>query len=130
MKPRRRFLADSAIPTVYRYMADIQLCARDSVRSFLKSALQRVCSEPPRSVDKYMEDKVPVQLAVSISPDVSAAFNSTGTGPHIPGNTNGSMVMTNSAMIYCLRALVAFPIPLEARLPCNHQGCRPGRHPP
>lgn len=59
----------------------------------------------------HMDDCTPIRLVVS--PDGYATFDSTSTGPHVRGNTNAPIAITNSAIIYCLRGLVTSPIPLN-----------------
>jgi 5-oxoprolinase (ATP-hydrolysing) len=63
-----------------------------------------------------MDDGTPITLKITIAGDGSAEFDFTGTGPQVLGNTNAPIAITHSAIIYCLRALVATDIPLN-------QGC-------
>ncbi|PNP48930.1 hypothetical protein TGAMA5MH_00088 [Trichoderma gamsii] len=108
-------IEEYGLPCVHRYMYAIQHTAEAAVRSLLKKTLATYGSEPLTATD-YMDDGTPITLSISISPDGSAVFDFTGTGPHVLGNTNAPIAITHSAIIYCLRCLVSSSIPLN-------QGC-------
>ena len=68
-----------------------------------------------RAVD-YMDDGTPViSLTVSINLDEgSAVFDFTGTGPQQQnGNCNAPRAVTLSAIIYCLRCMVGYDVPMN-----------------
>ncbi|PKK45367.1 hypothetical protein CI102_10285 [Trichoderma harzianum] len=108
-------IEENGLASVHRYMYAIQHTAEDAVRALLKDTRAKYGSEPLVATD-YMDDGTPIRLSISISPDGSAVFDFTGTGPQVLGNTNAPMAITHSAIIYCLRCLVSSSIPLN-------QGC-------
>ncbi|TFB01256.1 hypothetical protein CCMA1212_006848 [Trichoderma ghanense] len=103
------------LASVHRYMYAIQHTAEDAVRALLRATRDKHGPEPLVATE-YMDDGTPIALSISISPDGSAVFDFTGTGPHVLGNTNAPIAITHSAIIYCLRCLVSSSIPLN-------QGC-------
>ncbi|KAH7029893.1 hydantoinase [Microdochium trichocladiopsis] len=120
----RALIQEHGMEQVHRYMFAIQDNAEQAVRALLRRMKAKheaggsTADAPPplRAVD-YMDDGTPIALAVSIDSEKgSAVFDFTGTGPQVYGNTNAPMAITHSAIIYCLRALVASDIPLN-------QGC-------
>lgn len=110
----RALIAECGLGVVHRYMYAIQTTAEVAVRELLKDTLARR-GDTLEALD-FMDDGTPIKLTVSIRPDGSATFDFAGTGPHVLGNTNAPIAITNSAIIYCLRSLVASAIPLN-------QGC-------
>ena len=111
----KALISEFGVSEVHRYMYGIQDAAAQSVRELLKGMVVKFGSEPLHAVD-YMDDGTKIELTVTISADGSAVFDFAGTGPHVLGNTNAPMAITNSAIIYCLRAMMATDIPLN-------QGC-------
>lgn len=110
----RSLIAEFGLDVVHRYMYAIQTTAEIAVRELLKSTLADHGSTL-EAVD-YMDDGTPIKLSISIREDGSATFDFTGTGPQVLGNTNAPIAITHSAIIYCLRSLIASTIPLN-------QGC-------
>ncbi|OAL46694.1 hypothetical protein IQ07DRAFT_590232 [Pyrenochaeta sp. DS3sAY3a] len=108
-------ITEFGLATVHRYMFAIQTTAELAVRDLLKNTVAKFGPEPLEAVD-YMDDGTPIKLRITIADDGSAEFDFTGTGPQVLGNTNAPIAITHSAIIYCLRALVATDIPLN-------QGC-------
>ncbi|KAJ4371203.1 hypothetical protein N0V83_004419 [Neocucurbitaria cava] len=108
-------ITEFGLITVHRYMFAIQTTAELAVRNLLKATITKFGPEPLEAVD-YMDDGTPIKLRITIAEDGSAEFDFTGTGPQVLGNTNAPIAITHSAIIYCLRALVATDIPLN-------QGC-------
>ncbi|KAH6605213.1 hydantoinase b oxoprolinase [Trichoderma cornu-damae] len=108
-------IGENGLACVHRYMYAIQHTAENAVRALLKATLASRGPEPLTATD-YMDDGTPIALSISISPDGSAVFDFTGTGPQVLGNTNAPIAITHSAIIYCLRSLVSSSIPLN-------QGC-------
>ncbi|KAM4064585.1 hydantoinase b/oxoprolinase domain-containing protein [Hirsutella rhossiliensis] len=111
----KALIAEFGLGCVHRYMYAIQHTAEDAVRALMRATLAKHGPEPLTATD-YMDDGTPIRLAVTISPDGSATFDFTGTGPQVLGNTNAPIAITHSAIIYCLRSLVSSSIPLN-------QGC-------
>jgi 5-oxoprolinase (ATP-hydrolysing) len=101
---------------VHFYMINIQNNAEFCVRNLLKQVYKRFEGQTLSAVD-YMDDGSPINLTISIDPDKGeAAFDFSGTGPEVYGNTNAPEAVTYSAIIYCLRSLISEDIPLN-------QGC-------
>lgn len=109
-------IADYDEDVVLFYMQAIQNNAELSVRNLLKTVSNQFEGQDLLAVD-YMDDGSPIQLKVTIDGENGeAVFDFTGTGPEVYGNTNAPEAVTYSAIIYCLRCLVAQDIPLN-------QGC-------
>lgn len=111
----KAMIADHGLRTVHKYMYAIQKTAEVAVRELLKETYTKFGGKPLEAVD-YMDDGTPIALKITISPDGTAIFDFTGSGPEVYGNTNAPKAITNSAIIYCLRALISSDIPLN-------QGC-------
>ncbi|KAH0216422.1 hydantoinase B/oxoprolinase, partial [Aureobasidium melanogenum] len=87
-----------------------------AVRELLKQKYEQFGRKPLKAID-YMDDGTPIALEITIEPETgTAVFDFAGTGPQVYGNTNAPVAITNSAIIYCLRALISSDIPLN-------QGC-------
>lgn len=110
----RSLIDEFGLDTVHRYMYAIQTTAEIAVRELLKRTIASH-GDTLTAID-YMDDGTPIQLTIKVRPDGSATFDFTGTGPQVLGNTNAPLAITNSAIIYCLRSLIASSIPLN-------QGC-------
>ena len=91
-------------------------CVRDMLKEISKDAKQRTGSSVLEATE-FMDDGSPIALTVTIDEDHgTAVFDFTGTGHQVYGNCNAPRAITLSAIIYCLRAMVGFDIPLN-------QGC-------
>jgi len=109
-------ISEFSLPVVHQYMYAIQGTAETAVRALLKETYAKFGGVPLEAVD-YMDDGTPIRLRITIDPaDGSAVFDFAGTGAQVLGNTNAPIAVTHSAIIYCLRALIKFDIPLN-------QGC-------
>lgn len=101
-------------------MGHIQQNASECVRDMLKEIAADAKRRTGKSVlyaKEFMDDGSPIVLTVSINEtDGTAIFDFTGTGYEVYGNCNAPRAITFSAIIYCLRAMVGFEIPLN-------QGC-------
>ncbi|KAH7395849.1 5-oxoprolinase [Cadophora sp. MPI-SDFR-AT-0126] len=107
-------IEEHTLSQVHKYMFAIQDNAEEAVRSLLKK--MNTSGAALQAVD-YMDDGTPISLKITIDENTgSAIFDFTGTGPQVYGNTNAPIAITHSAIIYCLRALIASDIPLN-------QGC-------
>ncbi|KAG9904322.1 hydantoinase B/oxoprolinase, partial [Aureobasidium melanogenum] len=109
-------ISEFGLSTVHRYMYAIQRASDIAVRELLKQKYEQFGRKPLKAVD-YMDDGTPIALEITIEPETgTAVFDFAGTGPQVYGNTNAPVAITNSAIIYCLRALISSDIPLN-------QGC-------
>ncbi|KAB8070655.1 Hydantoinase B/oxoprolinase-domain-containing protein [Aspergillus leporis] len=108
--------AEYGVETVQKYMYAIQATAETAVRNLLKDLHKRFEGQPLEAVD-YMDDGTPIKLKITINDsDGSAIFDFAGTGPEVYGGWNAPIAITHSAIIYCLRAMIAADVPLN-------QGC-------
>ena len=97
---------------VQAYMKFIQKQAEKCVRDLLKKQESAIL----KATD-FMDDGTKIELTVTIDKNTgSAVFDFSGTDNQIQGNLNAPKAVTYSAVIYCLRCLVNFDIPLN-------QGC-------
>uniref|UniRef100_A0A8C5PWK3 5-oxoprolinase, ATP-hydrolysing n=1 Tax=Leptobrachium leishanense TaxID=445787 RepID=A0A8C5PWK3_9ANUR len=108
------------LDVVQAYMAHIQANAEVAVRDMLRDFASRwerlTGALEVESVD-HMDDGSPIKLRVSINKEEgSAVFDFSGSGHEVFGNCNAPRAITFSALIYCLRCMVAQDIPLN-------QGC-------
>ncbi|KAG9863095.1 hydantoinase B/oxoprolinase, partial [Aureobasidium melanogenum] len=109
-------ISEFGLSTVHRYMYAIQRASDIAVRELLKQKYEQFGRKPLKAID-YMDDGTPIALEITIQPETgTAVFDFAGTGPQVYGNTNAPVAITNSAIIYCLRALISSDIPLN-------QGC-------
>lgn len=109
-------IQEYTLPEVHKYMYAIQNNAEQAVRALLRKMRASMPSTGLKAVD-YMDDGTAIALSIEIDGETgSAVFDFTGTGPQVYANTNAPRAITHSAIIYCLRSLVASDIPLN-------QGC-------
>ena len=108
------------LKVVQAFMGYIQKNAAECVRDMLKEIAMDAKIRTGSTVLKakeLMDDGSPIMLTVKINEsDGTAVFDFTGTGHEVYGNCNAPRAITFSAIIYCLRAMVGFDIPLN-------QGC-------
>lgn len=101
-------------------MNHIQTNSSECVRDMLKKIALDAKKRGGNSVlyaEQFMDDGSPIVLTVTINEnDGTAIFDFTGTGSEVYGNCNTPRAITMSAIIYCLRCMVGFDIPLN-------QGC-------
>lgn len=91
-------------------------CVRDMLKEIAVDARKRTGSTTLHATE-FMDDGSPIALTVAIDEaDGTAVFDFTGTGHEVYGNCNAPRAITLSAIIYCLRAMVGYDIPLN-------QGC-------
>ena len=109
-------IKEHTLPKVHKYMFAIQDNAEQAVRALLKKMHTTVGGTQLNAID-YMDDGTPIKLSVTIDRNTgSAVFDFSGTGPQVYANTNAPIAITHSAIIYCLRSLIASEVPLN-------QGC-------
>lgn len=100
---------------VQNYMKFIQEQAERSVRSLLRG--YAINEKEILTACDYLDSGVKIKLSVKIDKATgSAVFDFTGTDPQVIGNLNAPIAVTYSAVIYCMRCLVDYDIPLN-------QGC-------
>ncbi|KAJ3051785.1 hypothetical protein HK097_007188, partial [Rhizophlyctis rosea] len=105
-------IREYGLEVVQAYMRFIRENAELAVRNLLKGVAGRL-GRRLEAVD-YMDDGTPIKLRVDIDAnDGSAVFDFEGTGPEVYGNINAPKSVTYSAIIYCLRCLVAQDMPLN-----------------
>jgi 5-oxoprolinase (ATP-hydrolysing) len=115
-------VVEYSLPVVQAYMLFIQEAAEAAVRRMLRAfseerGLEAECGSV--SAVDHLDDGTPICLKISINREEgSAVFDFSGTGPEMYGNLNAPPAVTTSAVIYCLRCLLADIVDL----PLN-QGC-------
>ncbi|KAF9898987.1 hypothetical protein BX616_003390 [Lobosporangium transversale] len=109
-------VAEYGLDVVQAYMMHIRKNAEMAVRDLLKGALRRSEGKDLVATD-FMDDGSRISLRIEINPeDGSTVFDFEGTSEEVYGNCNAPASVTYSAIIYCLRCMVAVDIPLN-------QGC-------
>ncbi|KAJ3296893.1 hypothetical protein HK104_001044 [Borealophlyctis nickersoniae] len=105
-----QLIEEYGLEVVQAYMQYIRENAEVAVRDVLKKVAEKHGSRL-HAVD-YMDDGSPIELRVDINgEDGSALFDF--EGPEVYGNTNAPRAVAYSAIIYCLRCLVAQDMPLN-----------------
>lgn len=115
---------ECGLDVVLAYMQHIQENAEVAVREMLMERAAKVEQDEGLvdgkavlSAVDYLDDGSPICLKISITPSTGdATFDFEGTGDEIFGNLNAPRAVTYSAIIYCLRCMLGFDIPLN-------QGC-------
>lgn len=101
-------------------MGHIQFQAEAAVRDLLKFVAKKTVEESGTSslqAEDRMDDGSFIRLKVDIDGESGqSVWNFTGTSPQVWGNLNAPRAITLSAIIYCLRCMVEYDIPLN-------QGC-------
>lgn len=109
-----------SLKVVQAFMGHIQKNASECVRNMLKEIAFDTKQRTGNSVlfaKEFMDDGSPIALTVKINDnDGTAIFDFSGSGYEVYGNCNAPRAITLSAIIYCLRAMVGYEIPLN-------QGC-------
>ncbi|KAJ1536905.1 hypothetical protein HK096_006595 [Nowakowskiella sp. JEL0078] len=104
-------IEEYSLDVVQAYMHHIRANAEQAVRELL--IRMRKQYGPTLNAVDYMDDGTPIKLAITINTDGTATFDFTGTGQEVYGNTNAPRSVTYSAIIYCLRCMVALDMPLN-----------------
>ena len=104
----RKMVSQYSIDTVQAYMKFVQDNAEESVRraiNLLKNG----------SFTYHMDNGAKIQVTVTIDRENrSATIDFTGTSPQIKSNFNAPKAVTQAAVLYVFRTLVADDIPLNA----------------
>ncbi|CAG8509076.1 15482_t:CDS:2 [Funneliformis mosseae] len=134
----KALIQEYGLDVVLAYMMYIRKNAEISVKELLKDVSRRIGCTVLKAID-FMDDGSPIQLKITIDEkEGTAEFDFSGTGPEVYGtlnliacnllllkiliqlqrvaNYNAPPSVTYSAIIYCLRSLIANDIPLN-------QGC-------
>jgi len=93
---------------VHAYMRHIQGAAEAKMRAALRALPDGV-----HSFADALDNGATIRLAVSIDCD-HVTFDFTGTDGVLDGNLNANRAIVSSAVLYCLRCLIAEDIPLNA----------------
>jgi len=115
-------IASYGLGVVQAYMRHIQDNAEVAVRNLLKSvAFVHSQASSGKHVtirgEDFMDDGSKICLSVKINQEQgTAVFDFTGTSPMVANNLNAPRAICYSAIIYCLRSMVGYDIPLN-------QGC-------
>lgn len=112
-------IGNSDLTTVHAYMGYLQDHAEQAVRQGLCQLAQQVEQRTGSltvEAEDFLDDGTPIALTLHLSHAGEARFDFTGSGPQHWGNLNAPKAVTLSAILYCLRCLVAEDIPLN-------QGC-------
>jgi len=128
----QELISEFGLDVVQAYMHHIQDNAEVAVRELLTSvAAQKghavgskrksdggvAGNKVTLEAEDAMDDGTRICLKVSVDgSNGSALFDFTGTGPQVFGNLNAPKAVTYSAIIYCMRCMVARDVPLN-------QGC-------
>lgn len=103
-------------PVVQFYMAHIQKNAENAVRNYLRNIYSTLPPDTALIAEDKLDNGTRIKLSIQLHPDGSADFDFTGTGAECLGNGNAPKSVCLSAIIYCLRCLINYEIPLN-------QGC-------
>lgn len=109
-----------SLETVEAYMQHIQNNAEIAVRNMLKEIAERYASSSNTCTLKA-EDKMDCGALIKLRVEIdrhtgSTVADFTGTSPQLENNLNAPRAVTLSALIYCLRCMVGYDVPLN-------QGC-------
>ncbi|ODV59527.1 5-oxoprolinase [Ascoidea rubescens DSM 1968] len=107
-------ISEFGLKTIMSYMVAIQENSAKAVSNMLKIISKKFLGHEI-SAEEYMDDGSRISLKVDISSD-KTIFDFSGTSQQVYNNINAPEAITYSAIIYCLRCLVAENIPLN-------QGC-------
>lgn len=110
-----------SLEVVQAYMSYIQQNAETAVRDLLKDVGMRYNEGNSKqtflSAVDYMDDGSPIHFSAKIDIDSGTAVcDFSGSGHEVWGNCNAPKAVTLSALIYCLRCMVGYDVPLN-------QGC-------
>ncbi|XP_065827960.1 5-oxoprolinase-like isoform X2 [Oscarella lobularis] len=116
----KELIGEYGLDVVQAYMQHIQDNAEVAVREMLKKIASKEklrSGTTTLSAIDHMDDGSPISLTIAIDEsEGTALFDFTDTGKEVQGNWNAPRAVTFSAMIYCLRCMVGYDVPLN-------QGC-------
>lgn len=105
-------IQENGLLVVQSYMYYIQENAAQAVRDLLKNVANQYGHVLTAS--DCMDDGSIINLTIHIDAEHgTAVFDFEGTSAQVYGNTNAPTSVTHSAVIYCLRCLIALEIPLN-----------------
>ena len=108
-----------SLDVVLSYMKYIQNTAELSVQNLMKSIAAKNEKDPAEKFryfqeEEYMDDGSVINLSVKINKEQGTAdFDFTGTSYQVNGNSNAPKAITLSAIIYCIRCMLNYDIPLN-----------------
>lgn len=110
----KALIEEYGLDVVQAYMLHIRRNAETAVRQLLLDMFSQRGGQDLVARD-FMDDGTPIALRVRIDGKTgNAVFDFEGTGPEVYGNTNTPESVCHSAIIYCVRCLVAQDIPLNS----------------
>lgn len=125
----KQLINEYKLEVVLAYMKHIQNTAEQSVRNLMKEISAKTNNDPTKKFvklkdEEYMDDGSIIKLSVKINKeDGSASFDFTGTTYQVNGNSNAPRAITLSAIIYCLRCMLNYEIPLNQVKNCICKKC-------
>ena len=114
-----QLIEEYKIDVVLSYMVHIQNTAEQSVMNLMKEIAHKNDANPSDKFRyfkeaEYMDDGSEISLTVKIDKsEGKAEFDFTGTSYQVNGNTNAPRAITLSAIIYCIRCMLSYDIPLN-----------------
>ena len=113
-----QLIDEYSLGVVLAYMGHIQHTAEQSVRELMLNVVARANGRTHFEAVERMDDGSSLHLSVNVNTNDagSATFDFEGTSYQVNGNCNAPKAITLSAIIYCLRCMLAYDIPLN-------QGC-------
>ncbi|RNA32525.1 5-oxoprolinase [Brachionus plicatilis] len=116
-----QLIDEYSLKVVLSYMGYIQHTAETSVRSLMKKLSSKCHLEKGDlsyfKAQEFMDDGSNIDLSVEIDKRKgSAIFDFSGTSFQVNGNLNAPKAISLSAIIYCIRCMLNYDIPLN-------QGC-------
>lgn len=103
----QKLVSSYSLETVHAYMGYIQDSAEQAVRKVI-SQLQN------STFEHELDSGAVIKLAITKQPDGTATIDFTGTCEQQPNNFNAPGAITQAAVLYVFRCLVADDIPLNA----------------
>lgn len=114
-----QLIREYKLDVVLSYMKHIQNTAEQSVRHLMRDVSLKNIHDPKENFallknEEYMDDGSVIKLSVKINKlQGSADFDFSGTSYQVNGNSNAPKAITLSAIIYCLRCMLNYEIPLN-----------------
>lgn len=104
-------IEEKSLEVVQLYMNFIRDHCDECVKKIIKSKF--ISHGPQLFASDFMDDGSKIELTVHLRENGYAVFDFTGTDPQVIGNWNAPPAVTYSAVVYCLRCMIAEEIPLN-----------------